>query len=88
MKSKVYAVYDSKAQAFMAPFQTHTRGMAIRMWTDTVNDEKTQFHKHPGDFTLFELGEYDDENGKFENKSTPESCGLAVEFIQEKNQTL
>ena len=37
---KVFAVYDSKVQAYMNPFCMETSGQAIRGWIDAVNDEK------------------------------------------------
>lgn len=84
MKTKVFAIWDAKAEAFMQPFHMQTLGMALRTWSDTVNDPKTGFNRHPEDYTLFELGEYDEKSGKFENLQTPESRGLAVQFIEQK----
>lgn len=84
MKTKVFAVYDAKAETFMQPFHMNTRGMATRAWMDTVNDAKTQFNKHPQDFTLFELGEFDDEKGTFHNHNTPQSVGLAIQYLDQK----
>lgn len=78
---KVFCVYDSKVEAYMSPFFMHSRGQAIRSFTDTLADPSTQFSKHPGDFTLFELGEYDDSTAKFSMLNTPLSLGVASEFL-------
>lgn len=80
MESKMFAVYDSAVKAYLRPFQMSTRGEALRAWTDLVNDNSTNFCKHPQDYTLFELGSYDQETGKFTNHLTPQSLGVAVEF--------
>lgn len=87
MLTKVFAVYDSKANAFMSPFFMPTTGQAVRAWGTTVNDPQTDFNRYPGDFTLFEIASYDDISGKFENLSTPHSLGLAQEFLREKTLT-
>lgn len=79
---KVFAVYDSKVQAYMNPFCMETSGQAIRGWIDAVNDEKTAFNRHPDDFTLFELGIYDEQSGTFENLHTPISHGTALKYLQ------
>lgn len=80
MKLKMYAVYDSKVETYAQPFFLPTNGAAIRSWIGAVNDETTMFAKHPEDYTLFELGEYDDETGKTENLHTPKSLGTALEY--------
>lgn len=80
MKMKVFSVYDSKVEAFMQPLFFTTGGQAIRVFADTVNSPNHQFAAHPEDFTLFELGSFDDATAKFENLLTPHSLGLATEF--------
>lgn len=84
MAKKIFAVYDAAVSAYKNPFFMDTSGQAIRGWIDVVNDEKTEFNKHPDDFTLFELGEYDELNGVFENHNTPISHGTALKYIQDK----
>lgn len=82
---KYYAVYDSKVGVYEQPFLMRTKGEAIRSWVDVVNDEKTKFNKHPEDFTLMELGEYDDEKGQFINLATgPVAIGVALEFLKKE----
>ena len=78
MKLKVFAIYDSKAQAYMHPFYSNSIGQAVRMFEDASNDPKSQMCKHPGDFTLFHIGEYDDESGSFENVQAKQDLGTAL----------
>lgn len=80
MKLKVYTVYDSKVGAYLQPFFMQSRGQAIRAFSDSVNDTSTQFYKHAEDFTLFEIGEYDDEKGAFSQEGAHVSLGVAQEF--------
>jgi len=84
MLHKVFTVHDSPAAAFLPPFYFATVGMAIRAFTDSVNDPGHQFAKHPNDYTLFALGTYDDSNGQFDLMATPEPIGKAVEFMGDK----
>lgn len=76
---KVFSVYDSKVGAFLQPFIMKTKGEALRGWSDVVNDPNTQFHKHPEDYSLFEIAEWDEDSGKYENHLAPISLGLATE---------
>lgn len=66
MKYQLCAVYDKKATAFMAPFTAGTFGLAERMFTDAVNnsDSNNTMHTHPEDYSLFHIGEYDDQSGQ------------------------
>lgn len=83
MTNKLFVVYDSKAEAYMVPFFMMTTGQAVRAWSDTVNDPNSMFAKHPGDFTLFEIGEYDDQNGYVTMLEHKKNLGTALEHIKQ-----
>jgi hypothetical protein len=80
MLVKIYSVFDSKASAFMLPQFYQTAGIAERAFSEAVNTKDTPFNKYPEDFTLFELGVYDDENASFDLHTTPVSMGVAIQF--------
>ena len=82
---KVFSVFDSKAEAYMQPFFMATRGQAIRAFSDTCSDKSTQFSRHPGDFTLFEIGSYDDSTGVMSSYEAKISLGVATEFLTSKD---
>jgi len=86
MKLQVFAIYDAKVQTYNHPIFLPTRGAAIRVWEDTVTDKTTSFSKHPADYTLFHLGEYDDQTGTFENFHTPVSLGTGLEATAKKGE--
>jgi len=86
MIQRVFTVYDSKAEAYLPPFYQPTVGQALRLFGDMCTDETHQFYRHPEDFTLFALGEYNDEKASFNLTATPVSLGLAVEFKKANNQ--
>lgn len=67
MKHNIFAVYDSKAEAYTTPFFDHAEGRAIRTFADCCNDPGHQFGKHPADYTLFQIGEYDDSLGTIDS---------------------
>ena len=81
MLLKMYSVFDSKADAFLPPFFLHNNGLALRTFGDACNMKDHQFGKHPEDYTLFELGVFEDDSGSFEIYKTPKSLGLGVEFV-------
>lgn len=67
MIHKMFSVYDEKAKAYLPPFFLHTVGMAHRAFADAVNDPSHMFAKHPEDFYLFRVGEFNDESGVVES---------------------
>jgi len=79
--SKIYCVYDSKAEHFGSqPFFCPNRAAAIRGFEQACNDPQQDFCKWPADFTLFEIGTWDTRTGEIKMFETKISLGLAVEF--------
>lgn len=75
---KCFSVYDSKAEAFLNPLFAQNAAVAIRSFTAAANDPQHDFYIHSDDFTLFELGEFDQETGLFNLLPTPSTLGLAT----------
>lgn len=80
MKLKMFTVYDSKVEAYLQPFYMQSKGEALRAWGETVNDEKSNIGKHPADYTLFELGEYDNLTGQISQYEAKIALGTGIEF--------
>ena len=84
MITKMFSVYDSKTEAYMAPFFMGARGQAIRSFVDTAGEGTSMIAKHPEDFTLFELGDFDDATASLSLHPTPVSLGIAIELLPKK----
>lgn len=80
MKLVMFSVYDSKVEAWMPPFFMRSKGEALRAWSQTVNDGQSAMSHHPADFSLMEIGNFDDENGKVLGHTVPVSLGTGLEF--------
>ena len=80
----IFTVYDSKAELYLQPFCDQTKGQAIRAFTDAANEENHRFCKYAEDFTLFELGEYEDTNGQFKIHKSKIPLGNAIEYKESK----
>ena len=63
MKIEIFAIHDSKAEAYMQPFFTQATGVAIREFTKLSNDETHPIGQNPTDYTLFYLGTWDQWTG-------------------------
>lgn len=84
MKIQVISVYDAKTKVFGQPQYFINVPTALRSWGDTANNPNDVVHKHPEDYTLFHLGEYDDETGTFTNLTTPNPLGTALQYKQQE----
>lgn len=78
---KAFSVYDNKAGFYMAPFFLQSTAEGIRSFTDAANDPHIAISKHPEDYTLFELGSFDDQTGVFTQHVAMIPLGCAAEFV-------
>lgn len=76
----VVAVYDAKLNLFKAPYPATTKGEAIRDFGDHARDEKSKLNKHPEDFTLFHVADWDEDSGQYTNLTAPVALASALEF--------
>ncbi len=83
MKLKVFSIYDSKAEAFIQPFYSQTTGTAVRSFEQACNDRASDFNKFAGDYTLFELGEFDQNTAEFTPLQTIVNLGVAITYIKD-----
>lgn len=62
----VCAIMDSKVGAFSPPMYFRSKGEAVRSFIDALSDNQTTLSKHPRDYQLFHLANFDDQNGRME----------------------
>ncbi|QCQ84659.1 nonstructural protein [Blackfly microvirus SF02] len=63
MLLNAYSLYDQKALTYSPPFYCSAHGQAVRMVMDLANDSNTMVGRHPADFTLYCIGQFDDSVG-------------------------
>lgn len=66
MKQPVCAVFDKKTGLYSNPFTLRHIGDAIREFDIIRKDTNTKIGKNPEDFELFQLANFDEELGQFE----------------------
>lgn len=81
MKRQVYSVKDVKVSVFHAPMLLLNDAEARRVFSDVIADPQSPLAKHPADFTLYRLGEFDDNSGGLSICAQPEFICDAVEFV-------
>lgn len=79
MTLNIYAIRDNQVDAFSQPFYSTTHGSALRAFADHVNEPGTPANKHPEDYQLYHLGEFDDATGELKPHK-PAAIGTAREY--------
>lgn len=63
---KVFALRDVKADAYGSPFFVPSEGIARRLLGEWTQDPRSEVAKYSADFTLYELGTFNNETGLLE----------------------
>lgn len=71
MRHKIVAVHDRALDAYLRPFFTPALGAAIRSFQDEINRADSDINKHPDDYDLYHLGDWDDATGAFTPQPKP-----------------
>jgi len=59
----MYAIYDSASDSYNLPFYFLNSNMATRSAIDLLSEDNA-ISRHPEDFTMFQVGEFDPQTGK------------------------
>lgn len=84
MVLKMFTVYDAKAEAYLPPMFLTTKGLATRSFAAAVNDKGHDFNKYATDYSLYEIGEYDDSKGIVTMHAERMPLGSANEYLEDR----
>lgn len=80
----LFAIYDSKALNFLSIYQCPNADIAKRAFATAVNDpNNTDLYQYPNDFSLIEIGSYDNETGVV-SSCNHVNHGMAAQFQTNK----
>lgn len=82
---KCFAIYDTKAAFFHAPFFTPGKVECERHMRRAVQELTSDYKEFTEDYVLFELGEFDNEGGIMLLHDAPQSCGPLTQFKKEQS---
>lgn len=78
MKIIVMSAFDKKAAVYLTPFFVAHVNVGIRAFANVANDVQSGIGRNPEDFSLWELGTFDDESGQFELYQQPSHVAEAA----------
>ena len=68
MKQVLFAIRDTKLEAFAPPFVSANNNTAMRSFQEVATDQQTTIYKHPSDYSLIRIGTWDEDEGKIEQE--------------------
>lgn len=66
MISQLYTIYDSKSETYGKPFHEQNTATALRSARNILTNPDSVITHNPEDFTLWHMGEFDDNTGEIE----------------------
>lgn len=76
-----FSIRDNKAETYDLPFQRPNVSVAIRSCIDSLDRADSMWSKHPEDFALYHVGEWDDTAGKHSEQAPVHIINL-IELIE------
>lgn len=71
-KKTLFGILDAAAGCYRSIFPALSVGEATRGFADLANNPDTDVGRHPQDFSLYRLGEWDDSDGSVVGLQRPE----------------
>lgn len=75
-----YSVYDNKVGTFSQPFFAVHVQVAVRSIIAVAHDLDTTIGRHPADYALYQVGEFDDQTGEL-RPCHPLSIGTVLSML-------
>lgn len=74
---QAFSVRDNKAETYGEPFYRPNQVVAIRSLSDAIAEGNNPWAKHPDDYSLYHVGEWDDTEGDLIAATKTHICNLA-----------
>lgn len=80
---KIFSIFDSKAKAYLSPFCMPSAAHAVRGVSETMMQPSSIFSDYPEDFTLFEIGTFDESTAELQPLLIHENLGNLLRLKNE-----
>lgn len=84
---KIFTVYDAKAETYLQPFFSQNEATAQRAFQAAATDEDHDFSKFAEDYTLFEIGAWNDEGGEIKTLEAKKPLANAIQYREAPSLT-
>ena len=88
MMLRVFTIKDRATECYHNPFYLLTVAEAKRIFTQMANDPESKISSNPEDFTLFHIGDFDNNTGFVNQDQGLVNLGNAQEYKEREEQRL
>jgi len=87
---KVFSIFDSKGEVYWPPRFYINAGVALRDFADAVQAAKgdNALAQHPEDYTLFEIGNWEEREGDLIAYDAKIALGVGIEYVNREKAKL
>lgn len=78
---KLFTIFDVRSESFSPVLGYPARGAALREFVDQTREPQSSIAKHPGDFILFEIGEFDQSTGVLSVHEERANLGSVLQYL-------
>lgn len=82
MITKIFSIYDEATATFMLPFYSPQTASAVRLVVVQLKDTNSMLSQHPIDYTLYEMGTFDDQLGIIIPLEPMALIGKLVDYLE------
>lgn len=80
---QLFSVLDKLAGVYGLPFCAKNQALAVRDFAHACRDSQSGLHRNPSDYSLWLVGEFDDQTGQVLGQSKLTFVADATQFVEE-----
>lgn len=84
MEVKIYSVFDKKSSRYDMPYYFHNDGTMIRGISSMFNKKGTIHGDYPADFSIHEVGTFNDMSGQITANTQPRFVIEGVDLVDKE----
>ncbi len=85
MNTSIYCIKDEIAEIFLPPITFNRDNEAIRMFANCVNSPNHSFAKNPADYTLYKVGDFDNNKGSVKPEAKQIKLASGEDLVLDKS---
>lgn len=77
-----YSILDAKSGVYATPFFAQADGLAVRSFSELVENHQTVVSRYPADFSLYRIGQVDLASGTLQPLQNPSFLCQGSQFVK------
>jgi len=82
---QIFTVYDKKMETYKNLMEFKNQAVMARDLAEIANNPESTLFKHPTDYEVYKVGEFNQQNGILTTKEKPEFITNITDLMETKN---